>query len=72
MLAQLPEAVVAVSFNDTQQAVVPVELATPMELKDMVAVAVMNEAAEGVKGCLKMETSVFQQAGAKFGAGLML
>ena len=56
----------------SEQAVVPVELATPMELKDMVAVAVMNEAAEGVKGCLKMETSVFQQAGAKFGAGLML
>ena len=41
-------------------------------LADILAIAVVNEADDGFKGCLKMETSVFQQTGAKLGASLML
>ena len=37
-----------------------------------VGLFLLNEADDGFKGCLKMETSVFQQTGAKLGAGLML
>ena len=72
MLLQHPELSVAVYFGNTEMEVLPQEVGATTVLKDMVAVSVVNVAAEGLKGCLKMDTNQFQQAGNRLGCGLML